>query len=228
MEYVRDKVRSGQLTERGLARLTGISQPHMHNALKGIRMLSMEYSDRIVRNLDLSAIDLLTPGEIGLPETFSSLHVSPVPLQWIPLLRDSAGPVNLLPEKDLLDSVYPFPKNLTEFLINPVVISLAKDPLMEPDFREGDLALLDRSESCRTSLSASAPYLVNTETGTPVRFIRSGGTRLYLLTLDSVNEPARWEHLPLSGRNLLSVVKGQIVWTCRNLYPGGNRRPQMN
>lgn len=224
MAYLRHKVRSGQLTERGLAHLTGVSQPHMHNVLKGIRMLSMEYSDRIVHHLDLTVVDLLATGEIGLPETYSNLRVSPVPIQWVPLLRDIAGPANPLPEKDLLDSVYPFPKTITQFLINPIAIHLAKDQRMEPEFREGDLALLDRSEACRTSFLPSAFYLVNTEDGTPVRFVRTGGTRLYLLTLDSVDDPGKWEYLPLSGRNLLSVVKGRIVWIGRNISPGLNEQ----
>ena len=32
---VRDRLHNGELTERGLARQIGISQPHVHNVLKG-------------------------------------------------------------------------------------------------------------------------------------------------------------------------------------------------
>ena len=32
---LRARVRNGELTERGLARLVGVSQPHIHNVLKG-------------------------------------------------------------------------------------------------------------------------------------------------------------------------------------------------
>ena len=56
---VRTYVRNGELTERGLARMIGISQPHMHHILKGVRTLSIENADRILRRLDLTVLDLL-------------------------------------------------------------------------------------------------------------------------------------------------------------------------
>lgn len=56
---VRNRVQNGELTERGLARMVGISQPHMHHILKGVRGLSVETADRILRRLDVSVSDLL-------------------------------------------------------------------------------------------------------------------------------------------------------------------------
>jgi len=57
-------VRSGDVTERGLARLTGVSQPHMHNVLKGKRLLSLEMADQIVAQLHLDLLDFIEPGEL--------------------------------------------------------------------------------------------------------------------------------------------------------------------
>ena len=57
-------VRSGDATERGLARLTGVSQPHMHNVLKGKRLLSLEMADRILAQLHLDLLDFIEPGEL--------------------------------------------------------------------------------------------------------------------------------------------------------------------
>jgi transcriptional regulator with XRE-family HTH domain len=56
---LRHRIRSGQLTERGLARATGISQPHIHNVLKGKRLLSAEAADEILRRLDLDLVELI-------------------------------------------------------------------------------------------------------------------------------------------------------------------------
>lgn len=53
------RVKNGELTERGLARMIGISQPHMHHILSGARTLSIENSDRILKNLGLTVSDLL-------------------------------------------------------------------------------------------------------------------------------------------------------------------------
>jgi plasmid maintenance system antidote protein VapI len=57
--YLRDSVRSGELTERGLARATGISQPHIHHVLKGKRTLSTDLADAILHKLHLDLKDFL-------------------------------------------------------------------------------------------------------------------------------------------------------------------------
>jgi transcriptional regulator with XRE-family HTH domain len=56
---VRALVQNGELTERGFARMIGISQPHMHHILKGVRALSLDNADRILRCLDLTVLDLI-------------------------------------------------------------------------------------------------------------------------------------------------------------------------
>ncbi|MGA2143679.1 MAG: helix-turn-helix transcriptional regulator [Bryobacteraceae bacterium] len=59
VQRLRDMVRNGELTERALARATGVSQPHIHNVLKGKRELSVEMADVILTALHLDAHDLL-------------------------------------------------------------------------------------------------------------------------------------------------------------------------
>jgi predicted transcriptional regulator len=61
--HLRHRVRSGEITERSLARVTGISQPHLHNVLKGKRFLSVEKSDQILHQLHLDLMDLIAADE---------------------------------------------------------------------------------------------------------------------------------------------------------------------
>lgn len=56
--HVRNLVRNGEVTERGLARLTGVSQPHIHNVLKGVRGLTPEIGDLLLAKLKLDLLDL--------------------------------------------------------------------------------------------------------------------------------------------------------------------------
>jgi hypothetical protein len=56
---VQVRIRNGDITERGFARLTGISQPHIHHVLKGARALSPGMSDRILEGLGLTVLDLV-------------------------------------------------------------------------------------------------------------------------------------------------------------------------
>ena len=62
---VNGRVRNGEFTERRLAQITGISQPHVHNLLKGVRTLSPEMADRLLRKLKMSVADLLNSAEIA-------------------------------------------------------------------------------------------------------------------------------------------------------------------
>ena len=59
-----ERVRRGEFTERGIARLTGVSQPHLHNVLKGKRSLSTAMADQILQHLNIDLMDLIDPGEI--------------------------------------------------------------------------------------------------------------------------------------------------------------------
>jgi len=59
LAYIRNRIRNGELTERALARQIGISQPHVHNALKGVRTFSPKVLDSILRRFQLSLLELL-------------------------------------------------------------------------------------------------------------------------------------------------------------------------
>jgi transcriptional regulator with XRE-family HTH domain len=63
LDHLRHRVRCGELTERRLARITGISQPHIHNVLCGKRSLSLETADVILHVLHLDLVELLDPEE---------------------------------------------------------------------------------------------------------------------------------------------------------------------
>jgi plasmid maintenance system antidote protein VapI len=61
---LRERIRSGELTERGAARLTGLSQPHIHNVLKEKRRLSLDAADTILLAVKMDAVDLFEAGEL--------------------------------------------------------------------------------------------------------------------------------------------------------------------
>ncbi|MBZ5620863.1 MAG: helix-turn-helix transcriptional regulator [Acidobacteriia bacterium] len=62
--HLRERVRNGEMTERGLARISGVSQPHLHNVLKGKRVLSTEMSDEMLRHLGMDLLDLIKPEDV--------------------------------------------------------------------------------------------------------------------------------------------------------------------
>ena len=72
--HVQDRVQRGELTERGLARRTGISQPHLHNVLKGVRVLSPQIGDVLLRHLHITLLDLLKDEEWNAHASLSDAH----------------------------------------------------------------------------------------------------------------------------------------------------------
>jgi transcriptional regulator with XRE-family HTH domain len=78
IQSLRSKLDNGEFTERGLSRLTGISQPQVHNLLKGARKLSPESADLLLAAAHLSVIDLLDSSEIEAIDA-SPAHVRPIP-----------------------------------------------------------------------------------------------------------------------------------------------------
>jgi len=61
---LRERIRNGELTERGTARLAGLSQPHIHNVLKEKRFLSMDAADTILLAVHMDAVDLIPASEL--------------------------------------------------------------------------------------------------------------------------------------------------------------------
>jgi hypothetical protein len=184
---VRDRVKNGQMTERQLARLTATSQPHLHNVLKGIRALTPELADTLLPQLNLSIQDLLNAAA-----------------------EDKNGRQTMPP--DAISALLPFRE-----IAQPAAIRLDDDPRMYPRYQSGDLAFFDESPAARTELDSRAAYLVNYRDSLHVRYIRWGGKRLYLVAEDALTDPLRWDFVFIADRNILEIVRGRIVWICRQL-----------
>ena len=59
IQHLRDRVHYGELTERSLSRVTGISQPHLHNVLKGSACFRSKKLGQILSCPELDLIDLI-------------------------------------------------------------------------------------------------------------------------------------------------------------------------
>lgn len=211
LQRVRDMIHNGELTERGLARATGVSQPHVHNMLKGARAFSPEFADQLLHYLGMSLADLLHD-----PQDFQSYNGLEA-FQPVPVLRGCIGAHQFPFNPERHERVHPFPRAQVAGLTDPVAVTIGDNEFMAPQIQQGDLVLLDRSEYIRLHPPPTSLCVVSTPAGTAVRFLRVGGRSLYLLTQDSVREPEHWDYLSLAGQNMLEVVRGRIVWIGRAL-----------
>jgi plasmid maintenance system antidote protein VapI len=74
LAFVRLRIKNGEYTERGLARILGVSQPQMHNVLKGARGLRPALADRFLRKFGITALELLTDAELN--DAFSTRRLA--------------------------------------------------------------------------------------------------------------------------------------------------------
>lgn len=63
IRYLQERIRGGEISERRLARVVEVSQPHLHNVLKGKHSFSIATADKILRHLKLDLLDLIDPAE---------------------------------------------------------------------------------------------------------------------------------------------------------------------
>jgi peptidase S24-like protein len=218
LTLLRGRLQNGGLSERRLARLTGFSQPHVHNVLKGCRKLSPQVADQILLRLGISVFDLLH-GEDPSPNFCSGCTQSRA-FEEVPVLEGRLGPGLPMPGTLSRFERYPFPKSYLAPLHRPVVARLATDPRMAPIFRENDYVLLDHSPRRRSRTESGALYLINSRGEGIIRRLRLEESRLRLIAEDSLDMPERWEDLPVGGMQILDVVRAEVVWVARHMGNG--------
>ena len=216
IDLAREKVRAGHVTERGLARMCGISQPHMHNVLKGIRSLSTNSADRLMNALGIQVADLLwgISSEAGAG------------IRAVPLVRNRIGP-GTAGVLDIFRGNIPMPGGLLKNLIEPVAAHLAADLVMPAALAANDLVLLDQNPALRASPAGSGVWVVAEGAGLRARYVRLAGARLLVGNEVTRGDPQQWLSIPLQGRNILEIVRAHIVWIGREMEtePAGPADP---
>jgi hypothetical protein len=222
--HIRSRVRSGELTERSAARLTGVSQPHLHNVLKGTRLLSTDMADQVLRNLRINVFDLLEPDEFRAIEERADARRGSVPL-----LEGRIGPGLPFPSGEGAWERFPFLSDELDRLGDPALVELAPDPRMHPLFSGGDAALLDRTPDRRRHPEPGGCYALDLGPDSLIRCVRHRPDALYLTTTTTETpEPLPGDYVSLADRNILEVVKAKVVWIGRNLEPSpfASRSPE--
>lgn len=77
ISFVVAKIRNGEFTERGLARMLGVSQPHLHNVLKGARPLKPEFADCLLEHFGIGVLDLIESQEWTAPRKLAGKAAMP-------------------------------------------------------------------------------------------------------------------------------------------------------
>jgi len=194
LDEIRARVHNGEMTERSLGRLTGISQPHIHNVLKGVRVLSLEMADHLLRRLRIDLADLV--GANGC--------------RMVELLDGYIG--NGHPYPRPCGRQYPFPAEEVKCLRDPVAVRLAPAAQCPPLLPGGAVLLLDRGPDADPDAAGEVYFAVDLGSEGRVGMMRAGeGLRLWNC------HSGAWETADLAGRHPVDLIRGRIRLLVRHL-----------
>jgi plasmid maintenance system antidote protein VapI len=210
LAYVRERIHNGELTERGLARSIGISQPHAHNVLKGTRKLSPKISDSILRLFQISMIDLAAIEE--LEENVLKRRVERQAVQ-IPFLDAVLGPGRAWRPSINWADRYPLPFPATVAPAGFYMTRLTKDPNMEVTVRDADVALIDTTDLARSEVAPDGLYVIQRAVEVVLRYVRAGANCNYLVSDAVMDLPLYWEEVRSAVQ-----IQGRVIWLGREEY----------
>src|SRR5579862_5727850 len=118
--HIKARVRNGECTERSVARLSGVSQSHMHNVLKGTRMFSPELADQVLKHLHIDLSELL---EGPASDVSHRTHRASPLYRTVTMLEGYIGPEHPYPT-ETAHGGYPFLQAHLDGLGSPVAARL--------------------------------------------------------------------------------------------------------
>jgi len=210
IEHIERRVHNGETTERSLARRSGISQPHLHNVLKGARSMSPEMADQILHCLHIDLLDLAA-GEVRAFPLEKPVY------RAIACLDGLIGPGHPFPGRECRHESYPLHAADLEGIESPVAVRLAPDPRMAGVFAGGDVAVLDRSEIRRVLPDETGYYALDVGGASAIRRVRLSGRVVYPINGDSDAESRSVRPISTADRNLLQLVRGRVARLVRHM-----------
>lgn len=207
---IRQRIRNGEYTERGLARLAGISQPHLHNLLKGVRELTTASADSLLMALDLGMQDLATAEELG--EALETKTMSAHTPRMAPVLSGRIGPGWPVPDPRQQSGWRALPPQIGHRGRRPVIAALAPDPALRAIFAGATEAVIDVDEMVRVRPTTSDWYLVRHRGAGLLRRLRVYPDRIEILGQLELTDSFDGDIIPLGDVSVLHIVRGLLIW----------------
>ncbi len=201
---------NGEYTERGLARLVGISQPHLHHILSGKRALTPHVADAILASLGWGLGELI-PSE-DLDQILLSRRSQVRKKARIPVLAGPIGPSYSFPDTSHVAEWVFTQSPVCEGMRRLFLAPLEPDPSVPFARRPGVFALVAEDEELRLRHLPEAWYVLRWGGAGLVRRIRVDAGSLALLGQKALEQEGAPETISLTGQSLLSVVRGRLIW----------------
>jgi hypothetical protein len=211
IEEVRRRLHNGEFTERGLARRLGVSQPHIHNVLKGHRILTPEIGDSLMGGLGLDLVELLTDREIGL--ALEARDAREWAWRHVGLVKGVLGPGHVFPETGNIREWVRIPGGELREARRPVLVELGPDPELS---WEAEFALVETDERRRASPEPSDWCVLRYLGAGYCRRVNLIRERLLIQGQRSFQESGMPDEVDFSGTSMLGTLRGIVLWAGRD------------
>ncbi len=201
---------NGEYTERGLARLVGFSQPHLHHILAGKRSLTPHVADAILASLGWGLGDLISAEE--LDGMLLARRTPGREKARIPVLAGRIGPSIPFPDSSHVEDWLLIQTPLYRGIRRVFLAPLEPDPGLPFARHPGVFALVAEDEELRLRIAPEAWFVLRWGGAGIVRRIRAEGGALTLLGQETLEEKDWPVRIELAGQSLLSVVRGRLIW----------------
>ncbi|MBE0660609.1 MAG: helix-turn-helix transcriptional regulator [Bryobacteraceae bacterium] len=208
--YIRGLMADGELTERGLARMVGVSQPHIHNVLKGARSLSPEIGDQISGVLGISLLELAESSELaGVLEDRIAADAD------FRVVRSAAGqisPYQRFPDLTAAERWVRVPASAVAGVERPVLTGFHADSELAPCFRGATHIMLEVNETARLAVNERCWYALRWGGSGYMRQVRREGGALVVLGQRTWQQVPIPDRIPLGDVPALAVIRARVVW----------------
>jgi hypothetical protein len=154
---------------------------------------------------------------LDIPELlFRFQKVEDLNARAVPVVRSCVGP-GYQPVFTTFRGYMPMAASLVDTLKDPIIIQVAADLGLPHPLKVNDLALVDRNAVVRSNPAADCLWLISQGGAARIRYVRRGGTRVYIATEATKPDPSQWTSVSLKDADILELIRGRIAWFSRSM-----------
>jgi hypothetical protein len=207
---VRGLLANGELTERGLARMVGVSQPHIHNVLKGVRVLTSDIGDLLIGALGFSLLELAEPHELGT--VLEGRREPGGASRQVRVAPGKLSPYERFPDVGAPGDWVRLPESTVAPMQRPVITAFLADPEVEAVFGGATHLLLELADPARLTVFPESWYALRWGGAGFIRQVRRENGALAILGQRGWRPSSLPDRIPLGDLPALSVIRGRVEW----------------
>lgn len=214
-ELLKEKVALGA-TQKEIAETLGIEQAHVSRFLNGRGNFRIATLNQLLGFLQIDIEDLVPVEE--MIRRVPTLDYSNSDYADVPVLKGRLGAGQPFPVEGRIGGYRAFLRSYVSKFHRPMMIAVGpKEDTMLPSIQPLDAVLLDTSPAKRKAPRLDGIYAVSLGNDSGLRHCGLAGDSLLMVAENSRSRAGEPAEIHLEGKDILSIVKGEVVWVAREL-----------